>query len=134
MKFGRAIANAILMIVLIGLIFYQSINEDYPSTSIVYPSRGDLIIYFIKAQGVCFVNVTSVIMTGIFSVSLVFPTEREVYAKETASKTYNTLPYFMSKLIVEVFSLCVGILVFASGIYWLVGFSQTVEQFFLYGI
>ena len=132
MKFGRAIANAILMVVLIGLIFYQSIGEDYPDPATLYPTKYALIGYFIKAQGVCFVNVTSVIMTGIFSVSLVFPTEREVYAKETASKTYNTLPYFLAKLILEAFSLCVGILLFASGNYWLVGFDKSAEKFFLF--
>lgn len=33
------------------------------------------------AQGTFFVSITSVIMTGIFSVALVFPIEREVYTK-----------------------------------------------------
>lgn len=62
-------------------------------------------------------------MTGIFSVALVFPVEREVFTKETASKTYNTLPYFLSKLIIEVFTLIMSILIFASGAYWMMGFK-----------
>ena len=90
----------------------------------MYPEISELIRYFISAQGICFVVVTSVIMNGIFSVSLVFPTEREIYAKETASKTYYTSPYFFAKLIFEGFSICISVILFASGSYWLIGFDN----------
>jgi hypothetical protein len=33
-------------------------------------------------------GVISILMTGLFSVALVFPTEREIFAKEISSKTY----------------------------------------------
>lgn len=99
MKFGRAVGNAILMIILLGLIFINAIKDNRPSPN--QPEQfDDLIKYFIGAQGVSFIAITSTIMTGIFSVALVFPVEREVFAKEVASKTYNSFTYFISKLII----------------------------------
>lgn len=80
MKFGRALGNAFLLIFIVGIIFYDSISKHRPSSDEEY-DFDTLIVYFVGAQGTAFVNVTSVIMTGIFSVSLVFPVEREVYAK-----------------------------------------------------
>lgn len=77
---GRAIGNAVLTLVIVGLIFIHAISDDRPNVDNIY-NPFDLIIYFIKAQGTAFVGVTNVIMTGIFSVALLFPVEREVFSK-----------------------------------------------------
>lgn len=125
MRLGRSIGNSILTIIILGLIFLHAISDNKPlpiETGNSY-SYIDLLFYFIYSQGLCFNNTTSILMTGIFSVALVFPVEREVFTKETASKTYNTLPYFLSKLIIEVFTLIMSILIFASGAYWMMGFK-----------
>lgn len=73
MKMGRAVGNSILMIIILGVIFLNSVSKDRPVDGEVYPIR-QLIDYFMYAQGSFFVSITSVIMTGIFSVALVFPT------------------------------------------------------------
>lgn len=72
MKLGRSIGNAILMMVLLGIIFIHAISDDRPVPDTAYPMN-QLIFYFIKAQGTFFVTLTSTIMNGIFSVALVFP-------------------------------------------------------------
>lgn len=74
MKFYRSIGNALLSIIIVGLIFYNGVMEDRPDVSQTYESSLPILFYFIKVQGICFVNIVNVIMTGIFSVSLVFPT------------------------------------------------------------
>ena len=71
-------------------------------------------------------------MNGIFSVSLVFPAERQVYAKETASKTYNTFPYFISKLIFQGISIWVSVILYSAGTYWLIGFEKEFSKFLVY--
>ena len=98
MKFWRAIGNALITIIIVGLINYSGISDNRPDVSHTY-QQNELLFYFISAQGVCFVVITNVLMNGIFSVSLVFPKERQVFAKEVASKTYGPFPYFISKLI-----------------------------------
>lgn len=132
MKLGRSIGNSILMIIILGVIFLQTISDHHPNIDDVY-LKFNLIYDFIIAQGTSFVTVTSVIMTGIFSVALVFPVERQVYSKEIASKTYNTFPYFLSKLIIEVFTLIFSIILLASGVYWMNGYSVDFEKFVKYG-
>lgn len=72
MKLGRSIGNSFLMIIILGVIFIQSISDHHPNKDNVY-EKFSLIYDFIVAQGTSFVTVTSVIMTGIFSVALVFP-------------------------------------------------------------
>ena len=59
------------------------------------------------AQGTSFVNCTSNIMVGIFSVALScivycnsVPLERPIYAKEVSSKKYTPIAYFVAKIIV----------------------------------
>ena len=73
MKLGRAIGNSVLMIVILGVIFLNSISDDRPQPDQTYTFY-QLISYFLGTQGTTFVSITSVIMTGIFSVALVFPT------------------------------------------------------------
>lgn len=72
MKLGRSIGNAILMIILLGIIFIHAISDDRLEPNKAYPMP-QIIYYFIKAQGTFFVTLTSTIMNGIFSVALVFP-------------------------------------------------------------
>jgi|688.fasta_scaffold335887_1 hypothetical protein len=76
MKMGRGIGNSILMIIIIGLIFLHSISDNHPLMDGTKYAFEQLNGYFLGAQGTSFIIVTSVIMTGIFSVTLVFPTER----------------------------------------------------------
>lgn len=72
MKLGRSVGNSFLMIIILGVIFLQTISDHHPNLEDVY-QKFSLVYDFIIAQGTSFVTVTSVIMTGIFSVALVFP-------------------------------------------------------------
>lgn len=64
--------NAIVGIVIVGLIFINSIpsiedlNELAANSQNVQPLR----LKFIEIQGVSFINIVSCLMTGLFSVSL----------------------------------------------------------------
>ena len=83
MRLTRSIGNSILTIIIVGLIFLHGISDDKPlpiKTGNSYPYF-ELMIYFIYSQGLCFINTTSILMSGIFSVALVFPVEREVFTK-----------------------------------------------------
>ena len=80
MKVGRGLAISVLMTAIVGIIFYQSVSDGRPHADGVY-LRQYLFEYFGYAQGVSFICVTSIIMTGLNSVILVFPTEREVFSK-----------------------------------------------------
>ena len=128
MKVGRGLAISVLMTAIVGIIFYQSVSDGRPHADGVY-LRQYLFEYFGYAQGVSFICVTSIIMTGLNSVILVFPTEREVFSKETSSKTYNTLPYFLSKLFFELLNIWMIAILFSIGVYWLLGYTGTLWQF-----
>lgn len=52
--------------------------------------------------GFAFFAGTNQLMTVLMSVCLLFITERPVFLREHANKTYGVLPYFLSKSIIEV--------------------------------
>ena len=52
-----------------------------------------------------------------------------MYAKDSISKTYSPLAYFLVKLIIELPSLVAGTLVYCCGAYWLQGFNPQPEGF-----
>ncbi len=69
MKGARVIMNSVLLIILAGLIFLNGVSDGRPNLVNTYPYE-QIVIYFIKVQGVTFVAVVCCIMTGLFSVSL----------------------------------------------------------------
>jgi hypothetical protein len=60
------------------------------------------------------------------------PLERPIFYKETSSKKYTPFAYFLAKLLIEAGSVIVGALTYSATAYWLMGFSHTAEQFFLF--
>lgn len=76
MKFFGMIGNALIMFVILGVFFIDSIPsiEDIASiassTTSTVAFQKAMNLEFIKAQGTSFVNCTSNIMCGIFSVAL----------------------------------------------------------------
>lgn len=69
------------MVFIVGLIFRNRIAEDRPQVDHIYQSYFQLTYYFIQAQGSMFICAACAILSGIFSVALVFPSEREIYFK-----------------------------------------------------
>ncbi len=76
MKFARVMVTNIFMFLICGLVFRNQISENRPEPNEIYPSYFLLNFYFIQAQGTLFVNATCAILSGIFSVALIFPVER----------------------------------------------------------
>lgn len=78
-----------------------------------------------------FISIGSLMMM-LSPVTLVFPTEREVFLKEESSRLYNTFSYFVSKNLVEIPYMILmpilSILVF----YWMIGLANTLHQFLLF--
>ena len=132
MKLVRGVMISMMMTIIIGLIFIKVVSDNRPNSSSIYEPI-DLIKYFVDAQGVSFICVTSMIMNGLNSVILVFPTEREVFAKETSSKTYTTLPYFISKVFFELLNIWMIVILFCCGAYWILGYTATLSNFLCFG-
>lgn len=133
------VGNAILSIVMIGLIFLNGVGENRPSETDLYSSKG-LEFYFIRVQGSCFIAIVSCIMTGIFSVSLactyffrLVPTDREIFYKETSSKKYSPVAYLISKILIESGAVIFGTIIFAVGCYFMIGFTVTALQLVKFG-
>ena len=55
-----------------------------------------------------------------------------MYAKESVSKSYSPLSYYLVKVFVEIPSLIASTLVYSCGGYWLMGFSYNFEQFLMF--
>ena len=74
----------------------------------------------------------STMMNALNPVELVFPSERGVFLKEEGAKLYSTFSYFLSRNIVELPTSIIFPLLMTLIMYWFVGLSSTVEQFFIF--
>jgi ABC-type multidrug transport system permease subunit len=74
----------------------------------------------------------STMLTALNPVQLVFPSERGVFLKEEGAKLYSTFSYFLSRTIVEFPTSIIFPLIVSLIMYWFVGLSSTVEQFFIF--
>jgi hypothetical protein len=121
------------MIILIGLVFLNRISDDRPTADSQYYSPLELIPYFVGSQGTMFVSICVPILSGIFSVALVFPEEREMFYKEVSAKIYYAFPYYLSKVIPKAIGIVLCQIVYVVGCYWMVGFSYDLDKFVKYG-
>lgn len=67
------------------------------------------------------------------NVLLTFPAERVVYAKEYNSGLYGVVPYYFSKIIIELPFIMILPWLFIGIIYYVVQFNPDVERFFILG-
>ena len=67
------------------------------------------------------------------NVLLTFPAERVVYAKEYNSGLYGVIPYYFSKIIIELPFIMLLPWLFIGIIYYVVKFNPDVERFFVLG-
>ena len=67
------------------------------------------------------------------NVLLTFPAERVVYAKEYNSGLYGVIPYYFSKIIIELPFIMILPWLFIGIIYYVVKFNAEVERFFILG-
>ena len=76
MNMVRMLITNILMVFVIGLVFLNRVAEDRPNVNVPYSDVFSLWFYFMYAQGAMFITACAPILSGIFSVALVFPGER----------------------------------------------------------
>jgi len=74
----------------------------------------------------------STMMNALNPVELVFPSERGVFLKEEGAKLYSTFSYFLSRNIVELPTSIIFPMLMTLIMYWFVGLSSTVDQFFIF--
>ncbi len=82
--------------------------------------------------GYFFFIAISYMMGSLSPVTLVFPTEKEVFLKQENARLYSVLPYFLSRNIVELPYLFILPIIICSILYWMVGQASTAQQFFLF--
>lgn len=61
-----------------------------------------------------------------------FPVEREIFNKEYESGLYSIIPYFISKLSIEIPMTALFPTIFVLIVYFIVGFKNTVKHFFAF--
>ena len=71
-------------------------------------------------------------MSSLSPVAIVFPKERVVFLKEEGARLYNTAMFYLSRTIVELPFLIFIPLLMAVILYWMIGLSNTAEQFFIF--
>ena len=82
--------------------------------------------------GFMFFFAISTMMDALNPIIMVFPSERDVFLKESGAKLYSVGSYFLSRNIVELPASFFFPLVQTLIMYWFVGLSNTVSQFFYY--
>ena len=70
--------------------------------------------------------------SALTPVQLVFPMDRTVFLKEESAKLYSTFAYFMSRNIIEIPYSIIFPLLQTLILYWFVGLTSTVHQFFIF--
>ncbi len=70
--------------------------------------------------------------SALTPVQLVFPMDRTVFLKEESAKLYSTFAYFISRNIIEIPYSFIFPFLQALILYWFVGLTSTVNQFFIF--
>lgn len=110
------LATTIFFALLVGFLYYQT------GTNLSQAAIQDKAGFF-------FFIVLNQYMTGLFSVLMVFPSEKAIIVRERSSKTYALLPYYLSKVIVDLPTLFNPFL-FVVITYFLGGLQPTAAAFF----
>lgn len=104
--------------VLVGLIYLQI--ENTIETGVA------------NRMGAIFFIVTNQVMANLSAIEL-FLKERVLFIHENASGYYHVSTYFIAKLICDLIPLrIVPSILFSTIVYFMIGFQQTVEKFFIF--
>ncbi|XP_064613725.1 protein white-like [Liolophura sinensis] len=83
-------------------------------------------------NGALFLIITNMSFSNMFAVINSFPMELPIFMREHGSRLYRVDVYFISKTIAELPNFIVFPAVFCAVIYWMIGFYEAVEQFFIF--
>ena len=89
---------------------------------------------FISLIGFFFFMIMVNFMTSLSPVTLVFPRDRQVFLKEESAKLYNTVTFFLSRILIELPFLILVPLIYALVLYWMVGLESSAEIFFTFAL
>jgi ABC-type multidrug transport system ATPase subunit len=81
--------------------------------------------------GALFFSAVFVMFGGLLGPIYLFPTERKVFLYQSMDGLYSTGSYYASKLLAEIPSFAVSVLIFNSIFYWMVNFKATAGAFFI---
>lgn len=87
---------------------------------------------FLSLVGFFFFMTMNNLMTALAPVTLVFPRDRQVFLKEESAKLYNTVTFFLSRLLIELPFLLLVPMIYALILYWMVGLENSAERFFTF--
>lgn len=62
----------------------------------------------------------------------VFQGERPVFLREQANQMYDVIPYYSAKMVSDIPGFVIVPLIFTAITYWLIGFQNDIEQFFMF--
>ncbi|KAH9253376.1 hypothetical protein BASA81_008727 [Batrachochytrium salamandrivorans] len=110
------LATTIFFALLVGFLYYQT-GKNLSQAAIQ------------DKAGFFFFIVLNQYMTGLFSVLTVFPSEKAIIVRERSSKTYALLPYYMSKIIIDL-PMLFNPLLFVIITYFLGGLRLSADAFF----
>ncbi|KJE97893.1 hypothetical protein CAOG_07972 [Capsaspora owczarzaki ATCC 30864] len=110
------LGQTIFLGLLVGLIFLQ-ISDDQASVQ--------------NRTGALFFVATNTVMTGTMGVMTVFSVEKVVFMREFSSRYYKLLPYFASKIMVELPFHVLFPLLYVGILYFMIGFQATASKFFI---
>ena len=73
-------------------------------------------------------------MLNLMGTVLVFTEERPVFLREQSNKMYGVVPYFLSKVVIELPPMILAPLLLLAIVYFGIGFENSAENFFsMYG-
>eukprot|EP00929_Paragymnodinium_shiwhaense_P048241 TRINITY_DN24414_c0_g1_i1.p1 TRINITY_DN24414_c0_g1~~TRINITY_DN24414_c0_g1_i1.p1 ORF type:complete len:663 (+),score=98.59 TRINITY_DN24414_c0_g1_i1:38-2026(+) len=112
---GRVfIAQSVIMGLILSLIWFQ-VGHDQTG---VQDRAG--VLFFITTNGV---------MMNIMGVLTTFANERGAVIREQENGMYTILPYFLSRVLVDIPLKFLGPFLFGTEVYWLVGFQNDVSHY-----
>lgn len=81
--------------------------------------------------GAMYLIIMMLFMVNTFSNLLIFQIERDVFFREHANQMYSVMPYYMTKLMIELPVLILTPLVMMLITYWAIGLRATAQSFFM---
>jgi len=93
---------------------------------------GNYQVSVLNRSGCMYLLIIIQIFASVLSVVMLFPEERGVYLTEQAARLYTVLPYFTSKLIIDIPVLSLTMFAFSVLVYFPIGFQPAFSKFILF--
>ena len=112
----------ILFIAILFLLIFNSFPSDHTDPKASFNRLGGLYLLILNS-----------FISFMQNVLLTFPAERVTYSKEYNSGLYGVIPYYFSKILIELPFVMLMPWLLVGIVYYIVGFNSPVERFFRLG-